>query len=1044
MINLRESHNRYQKLTRLLVSITLGLVMAFTSVQASGASEDWGGCLIPVGAETATGPVIDMVKLQENKQELIVAWKGLFLFDNKLKQVTIADRETTGEITAIQKLPSIHEVLIGAINGVFLYDATSRKVSMADGGGTEPVILMHSLPDGKGVLIGTWNGLFLFDIELKKVVRIEWKNPGAVVWMYDLPGRNGVLISTWEGVFLFDPESKKVVIVSNTETGKAGETFALSKSDQALIGAQNGLFLSEGKRVKVIPGVKINSVNAIHDFPGSPKILIAAKNGVYLFDKNLSTTKLADGINTGSVYDTQDLTDGKGVIIAAENGFYLFDKALGKVVQADGEEPGHVFVMHDLPGANGILIGAEKGLYRFDIASKKIVSVGDVNTGTVGEVHDLPGNDGLLIGSSNGWFRLDTASLKMIPAGGERTGLVFVIDTAPESDVVLIGAQNGLYTIPSLPLSKADVQYIQKDPFLKDMTQEVDLRISHPCASQIEELGLRLSLLYDKAEPNTKQWAEINRVKSTKMAAEFAEVTSSVTFKEAGNWQLQLSQAGTTIGKSIQIPVKGKTLIEYFMSVWPQLMIALGAIYIILFLALLVFSHYSLSVFGVLSDPAWGAKLLTWPFFLLRHVPAVQCWVLEPWFQNVRRKLLAAEPSPFFDSPVRNTMGEMLASSALLGELNSRTRVWLQGGIGMGKTAIFKAWARAYYCGSENTTLANVVRLYGFILIMLPVRDYAMIKSPDSANPESWVVEVISRRFMQFGLPLGDVSLLTAMLRAGHIAIALDGTNEADCKEAITSFERQYPQVKIIATSQSEAQENWSFWTLPKTIAKQRTELLMLWFRNSETGRELDKRLASESNVEIVSGYDLRLLFELMESDPFGTPIPEGRIGLYCAILSRATRGDGEPLDLSPLRQLAVKMVVEKGRSFTSEEGDALGDGVADILSKDSPRVIRKVQNKWEFRHDQMRAFLAACSLAEDSSTMKQLISRIEEGRMFRLMRDDQEALWGFLAGVLSDNDLRTLWIYAQNEPEDRALLQSALQRIADKRKIQLSRPVAD
>ncbi|HCI5673909.1 TPA: hypothetical protein RRU91_004787 [Klebsiella quasipneumoniae] len=161
MINLRESHNQYQKLSLLFVTL-LGIVMTFISVPASGYSEAWGGCLIPVGTETATGPVISMVKLQDNKQELIVAWKGLFLLDNKLKQVAIVDHEIIGEITAIQKLPGIDEVLIGAINGVFLYDAASRKVNMVDGGGTEPVILMHSLPDGKGVLIGTWDGLFSY------------------------------------------------------------------------------------------------------------------------------------------------------------------------------------------------------------------------------------------------------------------------------------------------------------------------------------------------------------------------------------------------------------------------------------------------------------------------------------------------------------------------------------------------------------------------------------------------------------------------------------------------------------------------------------------------------------------------------------------------------------------------------------------------------------------------------------------------------------------------------------------------------------------
>lgn len=60
MINLRESHNQYQKLSLLFVTL-LGIVMTFISVPASGYSEAWGGCLIPVGTETATGPVISMV-----------------------------------------------------------------------------------------------------------------------------------------------------------------------------------------------------------------------------------------------------------------------------------------------------------------------------------------------------------------------------------------------------------------------------------------------------------------------------------------------------------------------------------------------------------------------------------------------------------------------------------------------------------------------------------------------------------------------------------------------------------------------------------------------------------------------------------------------------------------------------------------------------------------------------------------------------------------------------------------------------------------------
>ncbi|MBD0678664.1 hypothetical protein [Pseudomonas sp. PSB11] len=1057
MISLSDFHKKYQMLIRFSVKVTVGFAMVFTSVQALGSSSSWGGCLISVGTDTATSPVTEMLNLPENKEELIATWSGLFLFDNNLKKIDIVNSEATDAVRAMQNLPGIHQVLIGAINGVFRYDVKLRKVFKADGERTVPVIGLHPLPDGKGVLIGTWNGLFLFDIGLEKVVMVEGERTGPVVGMYNLAGGNGVLISTWGGVFRFDPGSKKVVIVSKTKVGKVADTLALPggsklddpkilpEGDKALIGAENGLFLSEKSPVEVVevPGSKINSVTAIHDLPGGPEVLIGAKNGVFLFNKNSSTTKSADGVYTGSVYDTQDLPEGKGIIIAAANGFFLFDKALGKIVLADGEKIGHVYVMHDLPETNGILIGAEKGLFRFDIASTKVVSVGGANTGTVYEAHDLPGRNGLLIGASNGWFQLDTSSLEVVPAGGERTGPVFAIDKLPESDTMLVGAQNGLYKIPSLPLSKASVVPISKTPFLKDVAQVVNLRISHPCASQSNELGLILSVSRNGVEQKTEQWGEINRIKKTEMMPESAEVTSTVTFKEIGDWQLQLFQAKGAVGTPVRISVRGQTWIEYFMSVWPQLMFMLSAIYIILFLALLAFSHYSLTVFRMLTDPAWGAKLLTWPFFLLRHVPAMQRWMLEPWFQNVRRTLLAAEAPPFLDPPVRNAKGEMLTSSALLSELTSRKRVWLHGRIGMGKSAIFMSWARAYYCDPENTTLADIVRKYGFILVMLPVRDYAMIQPPDSGNPESWVIEVISRRFKQFGLPLGDATLLTAMLRAGHIAIALDGTNEADCNQAITSFGSQYPQVKIVATSQSDAQENWSTWYLPKTISEQRTGLLTLWFKSIESGRALDERLASEGNVEIVSGYDLRLLFELMESDPSRTPIPDGRIGLYCAVLSKATRGDGDQLDLVPLRQLAVQMIVEGRRAFSAEEGDALGDGVTDILSKDSPRAIRKARKSWEFRHDQMRAFLAACSLAEDSPTMKQLISRVEEGGMFRLRRDDQEALWGFLADLLSDKNLRALWIYAQSEPEERGLLQGALQRIADQRKMQLSRPVA-
>ena len=43
----------------------------------------------------------------------------------------------------------------------------------------------------------------------------------------------------------------------------------------------------------------------------------------------------------------------------------------------------------------------------------------------------------------------------------------------------------------------------------------------------------------------------------------------------------------------------------------------------------------------------------------------------------------------------------------------------------------------------------------------------------------------------------------------------------------------------------------------------------------------------------------------------------------------------------------------------------------------------------------------------------------------------------------LPDHDVKELWVYAQEDPGERGLLQGALQRTADRRKTLLVRPAA-
>ena len=59
----------------------------------------------------------------------------------------------------------------------------------------------------------------------------------------------------------------------------------------------------------------------------------------------------------------------------------------------------------------------------------------------------------------------------------------------------------------------------------------------------------------------------------------------------------------------------------------------------------------------------------------------------------------------------------------------------------------------------------------------------------------------------------------------------------------------------------------------------------------------------------------------------------------------------------------------------------------------------------------------------------------------FGLNRRDQEELWGFVVLLLnSAADLKALWLFANDDPIERAILLAALQAEADKRALTLVR----
>ena len=417
-----------------------------------------------------------------------------------------------------------------------------------------------------------------------------------------------------------------------------------------------------------------------------------------------------------------------------------------------------------------------------------------------------------------------------------------------------------------------------------------------------------------------------------------------------------------------------------------------------------------------------------WPFFLLRHWPPAQRWVLEPWFQAVRGATQTNQA--YLDLPVTDPKGATTEAGGLLSRLRTELRLWLQGRAGMGKSSAFSYWERTYFAGAA-TTLADAARRFGFMLVMLPVRHYAAL-SADASRPELWVIEAVRRRFEYFGLTVTDLGLVEAMLRAGSIALALDGMSEADRDTALTVFAQSFPQVRLLVTSQGRGPELFQVWRLPDTIADYAEELMQLWL-GSDRGAALAARVGRDGLMpHLLSGYDVQLVTDLAGGDPEHAPLPDNRIGLYRTVLKQAQAEDGSPLALEPLKELAWSMLTEKRRELHEADMKQLGQAAVTALTHKEAPILRPFGDSLEFRHDQMRSFLAALWLVEEAPGAAGICKRLDGSAVWRCSRRDQEEVWRFVADLLPLQDLASIWRYAVTDPADRAFLQTALQTRAE------------
>ena len=107
-----------------------------------------------------------------------------------------------------------------------------------------------------------------------------------------------------------------------------------------------------------------------------------------------------------------------------------------------------------------------------------------------------------------------------------------------------------------------------------------------------------------------------------------------VPFPHDGTYQLRViavdRYGNRSEPKDINFKVtlpKPASLWDTLVAAWPIVVAAVTGVWALGFIVLLWLAHRSARAFAILSDAAW-ARWLTWPFFFLRHVLAVQRWVL--------------------------------------------------------------------------------------------------------------------------------------------------------------------------------------------------------------------------------------------------------------------------------------------------------------------------------------------------------------------------------------------------------------------------------
>jgi hypothetical protein len=554
-----------------------------------------------------------------------------------------------------------------------------------------------------------------------------------------------------------------------------------------------------------------------------------------------------------------------GVLIWAENGLFLARDVNGTVTvtPAGKMDVEGILELRDFP-AIGVLIGTRQGLFLAREANG-IVTVAPASDRDIGYVYGLanfPGG-GVLIWAEKGLFLAREANgmVTVTPTGDVSTGLVYRVSNFPGGRA-LIGAEGGLFVTVAIPLSDAVVTVKTKKnldigPIDRDVTLEFVMQ--HRCAAVGNHLGLKVRVTAPGVKPKDSDRQFITLTPDPMIA----EVTlPNLRIDRGDQWSFQLI---ATSNGNVRLVGSPQTLTfvsgPWWERWWKVFAAALAVILALTNVVLFVLARRSAWAWRVATDDGWGTWVLRVATLILSYFPQAQLWIIDLYYQRIRARVQAQAARPFLPLPLSTRGGSSRVSTDVLAPSWSGRRLWVQGGSGMGKTALFRNITENHF--REHDTAYTAHAKWRCVLVAFAARDFA--GSGEDKDDPAWVIDAVRATLSSEGLTFANSTLLWRFLQNGTLGVAIDGLNEVDRTRAVAAFTRAFNDAPMLVTSQQPGNDRFTTWRLPPDIREFTSDLMRLYLSEDKAQAVMSRIAACGLKDAIRSGYDVRLVIDLVK-----------------------------------------------------------------------------------------------------------------------------------------------------------------------------------